>query len=247
MMTFGINLAIIVLLASSQAQDETSNAIYPGDTSNSWHDEYESIKSLMSELETVDYTGGQILVVAHLLKSAMETPGLPEELQTQYKMLKSKLPLCVKTILWGEGVGLLNLYHHKTLVADDDDTSERFVYGASADAHSSPDTGLWKFSTNDGGRTFLIKNVHLNETLFASESKYNYDRRRVSTRPSGHIDDDCYWRISIEGSNTLNILNIKHREYLYTADSGDHTTKGRNFVFHLGAWRLRLRLSLECR
>jgi hypothetical protein len=145
------------------------------------------------------------------IKKSMEDAKFSPSFTKRYNELKDNLPLSARVLIWNEKTHIFNKYRsteYLYAVPNDEafDSERRRVYTSVPGGRDS--NGIWEFTTQDEGKTFLIRNVEYNEYLFSAIDKYEYDssRRRVFTWRSG-TSDDC---------TPLKIAKCRAR-YLYLA------------------------------
>jgi hypothetical protein len=165
----------------------------------------------------------EAIPVAIRIKAAMEKSMeyAPRQL-TKFNNLKSELPRSVQIIVWNKKVQLETkafpgqyMYAAGDDLARDEDRRNIFVWKAGG----FDSQGEWKFSTKNDGETFLIKNTHFNEYLYAAADDLARDteRRNVFTwRPGSY--EECDWKVEILGNDEVMLRSHNyHQEYMYAA------------------------------
>lgn len=179
-----------------------------------------------------------IFPLAIRTREAMENQEMSSSLVAQFKELKESLPLCVRVIVWNENTHIINkMFSTEYLYAVYDnaayDADRRIIYTWIPGGRHSQ--GGWEFSTKTNGKSFLIKNLHYSEYLFAAANSYAYDseRRNVfSWRPG--TSDGCEWLVEIVSNDEIMLKSKDNNEYLYAATNGFNANESRRRVF---TWR----------
>jgi hypothetical protein len=184
--------------------------------------EYQRYEQLVDDLKARGklHSNESIQVALKIKKAMNNSTGF--ELG-KFEDLKSKLPRSVQIIVWSRKTQLETKAfpdQYMYAAADDlaRDSERRSVFAWKAGGKHSQ--GEWVFSTINDGETFLIKNTHFNEYLYAAADDLVYDskRRNVFTwRPGSH--DDCDWTIEIISDDEVMLRSkMYNQEPLYMAN-----------------------------
>ena len=147
-----------------------------------------------------------------------------------------KLPLCVVTLIWNSKTHLLNKYfanEYLYVVYDaeaDEDKRKLFTWLPGGRVQ----VGIWEFSTDDDGNSFLIQNVEYKEYFYAGDDSLAYDksRRNVFTWRKESTEEHK-WIVEIQSDDEIMLKSKDRGEYLY-AGYGSFAEGKRRKVFN---WR----------
>lgn len=176
------------------------------------------IKEAMVELENI--------------KDHKSYPKLFEE----FTSLIHELPLCVVTLIWNSKTHLLNKYfpnEYLYVVYDDEADEDKRKLFTWVEGGRDP-VGIWEFSTDDDGATFLIQNVEYKEYFYAGDNSLAHDksRRNVFTWRKESTEEHI-WTVEIQGEDEIMLKSKDRGEYLY-AGYGSFSDGKRRKVFN---WR----------
>lgn len=239
-------MVAVAVVATDQSEFYASNII-PADSGNATSDGYSSNPKTLfrrdirwdellyqSHSQRFDkmqengqiFSGSEVFQFAHEMKTAMEIRGISSYNYQQFLNIKNKLPDCVRIIIWSNTVTIAdgNKYFYAATngMAFDSDRRNVYVWRESFVTH---DDQKWQFYTFDGGKTFVIRNKHFNEHLYAASYKpYSDERRRVFTwrdESTDYTDTRNFWVLEVSSSSQIRIKNKHFGEYLYADMEND--------------------------
>jgi hypothetical protein len=201
---------------------------------------YNECKSQFDSLKTNNKLfSSKIFPLAIKIKKSMENDEISPLLTIQFKELKDDLPSSVRVIIWNEKTHIFNKYYSSEYLYPVSeggayDKNRRHVYTWVPGGRDS--TGNWEFTTQDDGKTFLIRNIQFNEYMYAAIDKYKYDssRRRVFTWRPGTFDDDCKWKVEIVSDSEIMLKTWNYNEYFYSGADNLRKDGYRRNVFTWG-------------
>lgn len=218
-LSFIILCSVFVVVARTQSLDEIE-------------------KSFNSLKDSNKLFSSEIFPLAIKIKEALENKDTSASLFNRFKELKKSLPLGVRVIVWNESTHIFNKYFSKEYlypVYDGSayDESRRPVFTWVPGGRDA--TGQWEFSTKNNGETFVIKNLHYKEYIYAAANSYAYDssRRTVFTWRPG-TSDDCEWYVEIVSDDEIMLKDKTYGEYFYAGADGLKRNNDRRNVF---TWR----------
>jgi hypothetical protein len=207
-----------------------------------WHNSlFAGCKGFYDELKNNDrLNSSEVFTLGLQMKTAMEINKLSLKTLTNFESLKKKLPKVVQKIIWNEETSLMNKgFEGESLIASSDnlayDSLRRHVFLKATQENLEKAQAAWKFSTFDGGKTFLIKNVLHDEYLYPAYENFALDaqRRRIFTWREKSADSDCFWKVQIVSDTEVMLLSHKVDEYLY-AETNEFSYATYRSVF---SWR----------
>lgn len=153
-----------------------------------------------------------------------------------FSRLTDLLPLSVLTLIWNSEIHLLNKYHMNEYlypVYDNEaDSDRRKVFTWLPGGRDV--VGNWRFTTENDGKSFFIKNVEFDEYLYAGDDTLAEDasRRNVFTWRN-ETSDEHEWIVEIVGDDEIMLKSKDRNEYFYGA-YGSFVEGQRRKVFN---WR----------
>jgi hypothetical protein len=156
------------------------------------------------------------------------------EVTKKFKSLVEELPLSVITLIFNSRTHLYNKYHEKeflyTISSNDSEKRKVFTWRPGGRGPN----GIWQFSSDDDGKSFLIKSVAFNEYLYAGDDSLLEDssRRNVFTWLKDS-ENERKWIVEIVGESEIMFKSKDRNEYFFAA-YGAYTEGNRRKVFN---WR----------
>lgn len=233
---------IIEIVGKAYSSDKISNVLLFLEPLTDDTQVYKGYEALYEKMYSKnDLIRSEAFRFAFHMKNRMERTS-DQALKNGYEMIKFKLPIILKAIIWSEVVQLKNTYFNNYMYATDhgrkSDLEQRnvFAWGPGHRVFA----GTWQFETNDG-KNFYIRSEQYNEYLYAASFFWDRfyrpsekERRHVFTWKRKSIPEHAIWLIIPSSSDTIELKNKYYGEYLYAASLKyfDLDLRGdRRFVF----------------
>jgi hypothetical protein len=168
---------------------------------------------MQTELNRLKNSGllysSEVFSLANRIKQAMISDA-------SFASLKSQLPQSVQILMWSAYATMENeaypgQFFYASLVVRNANTRFVFLWLPGGNQREDP-TSYVKFSTENAGQSFSIKNVHFNEYFYPEQQSPS---RVMSLWRPQTLESTFYWNVELLGDAKIRIKSSTYGEYVY--------------------------------